>query len=96
MNCLKSTLIKIRKTASKYEINAILFELDRFALKTFITRDEVENLNQKVLDGFSAAQIIEFIDFASVNKADNCTAVLQEYRNEKYPEYDAFSEFVLD
>ena len=88
--------LKIRNTASKYEINSILFELDRFAVKSFIARDEAENLNQAILDGFSAAQIIEFIDFASENKSANCTAVLQEYRNDKYPEYDAFSEFVLE
>lgn len=88
--------LKIRTTASKYEINAILFELDRFALKSFIARDEAENLNQAILDAFSAAQIIEFIDFASKNKSTNCAAVLQQYRNEKYPEYDAFSEFMLD
>lgn len=88
--------LRIRNVASKYEINAILFELDRFAIKSFITKDEVENLNEALLDGFSAAQIIEFIDFASKNKSVNCTAVLQEYRNKMYPDYDAFSEFVLE
>ena len=88
--------LKLGSAASKYEINAILFELDKFAVKNFISKDDAEGLNQAILDGFSVAQIIEFIDFAANNKSTNCTAVLQEYKNKKYPEYDAFSEFVLD
>ncbi len=88
--------LKLKRNASKYEVNTILFELDKFAVKNFIAKDDAEGLNQAILDAFSAAQIIEFIDFASKNKSTNCAVVLQQYRNEKYPEYDAFSEFVLD
>ena len=88
--------LKLKRNASKYEVNTILFELDKFAVKNFIAKDDAEVLNQAILDGFSAAQIIEFIDFAAGNKSTNCVAVLQDYKNEKYPEYDAFSEFVLE
>ena len=88
--------LKLKRNASKYEVNTILLEMDRISVKSNILKDEPENINKIVLDGFTAAQIVEFIDYAIDNKSTNCNAVLQDYKNSKYPKYDAFSEFVLD
>ena len=48
------------------------------------------------MDNYDAAQITEFIDIAAKNKAVQVSAALLEYKNKKFPNYDAFAEFTLE
>ena len=88
--------LMIKLFASKYEINTILFEMDRAVLKSRIEKDEPEYFKKEILDSFSVAQILEFIDYSQKIGSFNSSIVLQNYKNDKYPDYDAFSEFVLE
>lgn len=88
--------LMIKLFASKYEINTILLEMDRAVIKSRIEKDEPEYFRKEILDSFSVAQILEFIDYSQKIGSFNSSVVLQNYKNEKYPNYDAFSEFVLE
>ena len=44
-----------------------------------------------MLDNFTLPQIMSFIDLAAENNCVNVQAVLLNYRNEHYPEYDGFA-----
>ena len=87
--------LKKTRNSSKYEINAILFAMDKATLMSAVEKDETNRLRDEFLKDMTAAQILELIDVATANKAFNCGAMLQEYKNTHYPEYDAFSDFVL-
>ncbi len=88
--------LKAKKGTSKYEINTILSVLDKYALKLLIEHDNAESINNGILDQFTPAQLLEFIDYAAEKGSVNCSSMLQEYKHNKYPEYDAFYEFVID
>jgi len=78
------------------ELNAVLFELERAVTRARIARDNVEALQENVLDSFTVAQITAFIDEAVKAKAFNCTSLLMNYKNKRYPDYTGDFEFVLE
>ena len=86
----------VRRSKDIRKLNAILLELDRITLSAQIRNDNVEAIEEKQLDGLTVSQISDFIKLATENKATNCTALLLDYKNRKYPEYDSFDEFVLE
>ena len=74
--------------------NHIIAYLDRITIYDRIAKDDVSILN--MLDGFTLAQIMEFIRIASENNAVNVTAMLLNYKNENFPDFDPLAEFSLD
>ena len=74
--------------------NHIIAYFDRITIYDRIAKDDVSILN--MLGGFTLAQIMEFIRIASENNAVNVTALLLNYKNEKFPDFDPFAEFSLD
>ena len=51
---------------------------------------------QNILSGFTLAQITEFIQLASENGCTNVLAMLMEYKNRNYADFDPMAEFSLD
>ena len=49
-----------------------------------------------IMDRYNVAQITDFLNTAIESKAANLTAALLDYKQEHFPEYDAFSEFTLE
>lgn len=86
----------VRRSKDIRKLNAILLELDRITLSAQIRNDNVEAIEEKQLDELTVSQISDFIKLATENKATNCTALLLDYKNRKYPGYDSFDEFVLE
>lgn len=86
----------VRNSKDVRKINAILLELDRITISAQIRCDNVEAIEEAQLDELTVSQISDFIKLATENKATNCTALLLDYKNRKYPEYDSFDEFVLE
>ena len=86
----------VRNSKDVRKINAILLELDRITISVQIRCDNVEAIEEAQLDELTVSQISDFIKLATENKATNCTALLLDYKNRKYPEYDSFDEFVLE
>ena len=74
--------------------NHIVAYLDRVTIYDRIIRDDASIVN--ALNGFTLAQITEFIRIATENHAANVTAVLLNYKNEKFPDFDPLAEFSLD
>lgn len=83
------------RSQNKKELNAIIFELDRVAICHHIANDQSEYLKKELLDLFSAAQISEFLNHAISHHATNCTALLLDYKNKHYEQYNTMDSFVL-
>lgn len=83
-------------TIEKYDrrVNHIVALLDRWTVYGRILSDDVSVRN--ILHGFTAAQILEFIRLASENGCAECAAMLLEYKQNTYPDYDPMAEFTLD
>lgn len=86
----------VKRSNNIRKLNAILLELDRITLSAQIRNDNVEAIEEKQLDDLTVSQISDFIKLATESNAANCTALLLDYKNKKYPEYDNFDEFVLE
>ena len=86
----------VKRSKDIRKLNAILLELDRITISGRIKNDNVEAIEEKQLDELTVSQISDFIKLATENKAANCTALLLDYKNRKYPGYDSFDEFVLE
>ena len=78
------------------EMNAVLLEVDKAAVKSFIVKDNTNALTKGLLGNFTAAQISSFVSLAIDSKATGCTAVLLDYKNTHFPEFADVNEFSLD
>ena len=78
------------------EMNAVLLELDKATISSQISRDNDTAINIQRLSVFTASQIASLLNLAIDSKAEKCTAILLNYKNEKYPEYAGVNEFSLD
>lgn len=87
---------KLIAHANKKEINAIIFELDKIAVTSYIKNNQSEYLTELLLSNFSVSQIVDFIDVANASDATNCISYLMNYKNEHYPEFEAMENFVLE
>ena len=76
------------------QVNHIVALLDRWTVAGRILKDDVSV--RDVLDGFTAAQIMEYIRLASENTCPNCAAMLLEYKQAHYPDFDPMAEFTLE
>ena len=75
------------------KVNHLVTVLDRWTILERIKKDDV-NI-EPMLGSFTLAQITEFIATAQKNNAVNVTALLLNYKNSEYSDFDPMEEFVL-
>ena len=68
--------------------------LDKGTVAGRIQKDDVTVVQW--LDWFTLAQIKGFIDLSIESEAHNVTALLLEYKQQRFPDEDPFAEFTLD
>jgi hypothetical protein len=73
--------------------NHIVYLLDKWTVTERILKDDVSVA--PLLGGFTAAQISEFIRLATEKGCTNVTALLLEYQNEHFGQFDPMAEFTL-
>lgn len=78
------------------ELNTVLFELSRMCVKSLVCNDNSKALSDVLDNNFTLAQITEFIKIASENNAANVQALLLEYKNKNFSDFDPMEEFTLD
>lgn len=81
------------KTYSR-QVNHIVTYLDRVTVYDRIRKDDITI--EQLLPRFTLAQIAEFIKVASENDCTNVTAILLEYRQKNFSDYDPMVEFTLE
>ena len=72
----------------------VIAYLDRITVYDRIKKDDASVMNQ--MERFTLAQITEFIGIAQENSATNVTALLLNYKNENFGDFDPMAEFTLD
>ena len=81
------------KTYSR-QVNHIVTYLDRVTVYDRIRKDDITI--EQLLPRFTLAQIAEFVKVASENNCTNVTAILLEYRQKNFSDYDPMVEFTLE
>jgi hypothetical protein len=81
------------KTYSR-QVNHIVTYLDRVTVYDRIRKDDVTV--EQFLPRFTLAQITEFIKVASENNCTNVTAILLDYQQRNFSDYDPMEEFTLE
>ena len=75
------------------KINHIVDYFDRVTIVDRIAADDTEI--EQLLPRYTLAKITEFINIAIEKKANNCLALLMEYKNNNFNDYDPMDEFIL-
>ena len=75
-------------------MNHIVTILDGLTVEDRITKDDVTVA--EAFPGYTLAQITEFISAAQEAKATNVLALLLEYKNAHFADYDPMDEFTLE
>ena len=75
-------------------VNHMVSLLDKWTMSERILKDDVTV--QDLLDGFTMAQIMGFIQEASENQCTNVLAMLMEYKEQNFNDFDPMDEFSLD
>lgn len=75
-------------------VNHIVYLFDKWTITDRILTDDLSV--SASLPAFTLAQIMEFITLASENNCTAVLAVLLEYKNRKYGEFNPMSEFTLN
>ena len=85
----------IRLIPGKYtrRTNHIIAFLDYLTIRQRIERDDVTCAD--LLPGFTLAQITDFIKLATEKGCPNVTALLLNYKNEHFADFDPMEEFTL-
>lgn len=81
------------KNMTRYT-NHILYLFDKWTVADRILKDDISI--EASLAAFTAAQIREFLTLANENGCTNCAALLLNYQNENFAEFDPMAEFTLD
>ena len=83
-------------TFTKYTrwTNHIVGWFDRYLIADKVKKDDVSVYN--MLSGFSLAQITEFLKLATENNCTNVTALLLDYKNQNFADFDPMEEFSLE
>ena len=76
------------------KVNHIVAYLDRITVYGRILNDDISVVG--MLPMFTLAQIMEFINAASENNCTNVLAVLMDYKNRTFVDFDPMEEFSLD
>ena len=75
------------------KVNHIVYMLDKWTIWDRIRRDDISIM--KIMNHYTAAQVINFTNVAMEAGAVNVTAALMEYKNLTYPQYQALDELTL-
>ena len=78
------------------EMNAVLLELNKATVSSQVTLDNDASINMQTLSTFTASQISSLLNLAIEKKAEKCTALFLNYKNEHFPEFAEVNEFSLD
>ena len=76
------------------QVNHLVAYFDKCTIYERIAKDDVAV--EVLLKQFTLAQITEFIRVASENNATNVQALLLEYKNNNFSDFDPMEEFTLD
>ena len=76
------------------QVNHIVCHLDKATVAGRVKKDDVSAA--RWFGRFTPAQIRSFIDLAQENHATNVLALLLEYQNTHFPEFDPMAEFTLE
>jgi hypothetical protein len=76
------------------QVNHIVAYLDRVTIYDRIRKDDADIA--RYLPRFTLAQITEFIRIAGESNSSNAMAVLLEYKNNTFADFDPMEEFSLD
>ena len=76
------------------KVNHLIAYFDKIAVYDLIHKDDASF--KPILNEFTLPQINEFIKYAGENKCVNASAVLLEYKNQKYGTSDPLDEFELN
>lgn len=90
----KLEITKLVPMAWNRRTNMVISYLDRITVYDRVKKDDVSVMNQ--MERFTLAQLGEFISLAQENGAVNVTALLMEYKNTRFPDFDPLAEFVLE
>lgn len=74
--------------------NHIIYLLDKWTIEERISKNDPAIGD--VLDGFTVAQLLEFIKLAADKKSTDSLAVLMDYKDRKFSAFDPMAEFTLD
>ena len=74
--------------------NHIIYLLDKWTIEERILKND--STIGDVLDGFTVAQLLGFIKLASDKKSTDCLAVLMDFKDKKYRDFDPMAKFTLD
>ena len=83
-------------SGNKYAANTILLSLYKILMEQDIKNDRDDRLDNDKLDLFTLAQILTFITIANDNNSTRCKAVLLDYKNNTYPDYNVLDELTLE
>lgn len=89
---IKSISVRNQKTYSR-KMNGIIAYLDRITVYDRIAKDDASVAD--MFPSFTYAQITDFIKFATENNCTNITAILLDYKNSNFSEFEPMDEFVL-
>jgi hypothetical protein len=88
------TLGKFRFPRYTRQVNHIVSLLDNWTMRERIRKDDASVADR--LDSFTLAQITEFIQTAQQAQAVTVLALLLEYKNAHYADFDPMDEFTLE
>jgi hypothetical protein len=91
-HCFEVTSFKFDKYTR--QVNHIVAYLDRVTIYDRIRKDDADIV--RYLPRFTLAQITEFIRIAGESNSSNAMAVLLEYKNNTFADFDPMEEFSLD
>lgn len=74
--------------------NHVIYLLDKWTIFGRIAKNDISIM--EYMDQYCASQILEFINVATKNNAEELTAALLDYKHKKYPDLDTFSDFLLE
>ncbi len=87
-------IASIRPVRWNRRTNMVIAFLDRITVRGRISKDDLSVM--EIMDGFTLAQITEFIAAAQEAKAVNVLAALLEYKNAHFADFDPMAEFTLE
>ena len=87
-------IVSIKPQKWNRKANSIIAYLDRITLYSRVKKDDLSVM--ELMDGFTLAQITDFINIANENNANNVLASLIEYKNDRFSDYDPMDSYLLE
>ena len=88
--------IRLKKGRNRNAANTILFSLHKILMEQIVSSDSDDKLSREELSLFTLAQILSFIAIAEENHSVRCKAILLDYKNENYPDYNVLDDLLLE